>query len=165
MAAYAIWYIFQNPPKHSILAATLCGFGAEAVVRAKFYWGSEKSSDGKSTDILKGIFDFVEWWQDLALKKANVQLGVIKNRWMNRLVPPETNFNTLCQRAKAQAASLDDDQREAVIKQVETIHQNFLKEGGEDLPSQDKLDYCRTLGFGLLKIVGQPGVKLLFSKG
>lgn len=70
--------VFREHPHHSLSVAVIAGFGAEMPVRARFYVGTQTDANGKPTDVLKGLFDLIEWRQKFALSKASVALAVLK---------------------------------------------------------------------------------------
>lgn len=163
MGGYIAWYFLQEQPKHSIFAAIAMGVGSEAVIRAKFYIGTNKLSDGTPQDDLKGLFDLIAWWQKIALGKANIALASHKQKVVNDLTILETNFTKLYLQVKERSASLDEDQRAEVIKKADQVFATFNAGGGAQLPPDAQLVYSRLLGHGLLTLVGKRGL-ILFTR-
>ena len=140
------------------------GLGSESVLRAKFYLGTRTTPDGKQDDILKGVLDLVDWWQQFALAKASIALADSKQTMVNRLTASEMDCRTFCQRVKNHAASLDDQQRIAVVAKTDELLAVFQQNGGKSLTPDQQRDLNRELCYGLLKLVGKRGLNLLIRR-
>jgi hypothetical protein len=162
--AYVIWYLAQEKQQHSAVIATLFGLGSEVVLRSKFYWGSRSAGAGKQEDVLKGVFDIIEWWQGFALKKANVALAKRKQNLVNRLTTNENNFANFSQRVKNHANSFDDEQRDAIVKAANDVTADVQKAGAANLTVEQQRDFCRILCYKVLRIVGRRGLIVLSSR-
>ncbi|MBI4324308.1 MAG: hypothetical protein HY674_03505 [Chloroflexi bacterium] len=161
---YLLWYCLQDKPQHSLWAASAWGLGSEMVIRTKFYFGTRSAPDGKPDDIFKGVFDLVDWWQKFALEKANIALADGKQKVVNGLTETETDFRNLCQRVKSHANSLDDEQRAKVVEKADEGLATFNTEGGTALRPEQQREHVRVLCYGLLKLVGRRGLKLLIRR-
>jgi hypothetical protein len=163
MAGYLIWYFQQDTPHHSIAAAVTAGLGSELLVRAKFYIGQAKDANGKPVDVLKGVFDLIEWWQRFALDKANIALADVKIKWLNVHVK-EVDFEGFYQRVCANAASLPADQQAPLLALAAKNYAAFRQDGGTALTAEAQLQHSRALVFGLLTLVGRRGVIMLMRQ-
>ncbi len=161
---YLAWYAAQAPPQHSVWVAVAFGLGAEAILRSKVYLGSRSTAAGKQEDLLKGVFDLIEWWQGFALNKANVSLATRKQKLVNGLTANENDFANFAQRVKNQANSLDDEQRDAILKASNELLAEFQKAGGAALSAETQRDFCRELSYKVLRIVGRRGLTTLVSR-
>jgi hypothetical protein len=164
VGGYIAWYYLQTTAHHSIVAATVWGLGTEAILRSKFYIGNRTSSDGKQDEISKGVFDLIEWWQRLALQKANVASAARKQKLVNRLTQHEENFFNFCQRVRNHAGGLDPEQRDAVLAKTNELFNQFEHDGGRNMDNQQHRDWCRVLSYSLLMLVGKRGLTLLANR-
>jgi hypothetical protein len=160
---YLAWYAAQSPPEHSVWVAVAFGLGAEAILRSKIYLGTRSTAAGNQEDLLKGVFDLIEWWQGFALNKANVSLATRKQKLVDRLTANENDFANFAQRVKNRANSLDDEQRNAILNASNELLAAFQKAGGARLSAETQRDFCAELSYKVLRLVGRRGLTTLVS--
>jgi hypothetical protein len=93
-----------------------------------------------------------------------VSLATRKQKLVNGLTANENDFANFAQRVKNQANSLDDEQRDAILKASNELLAEFQKASGAALSAEIQRNFCRELSYKVLRIVGRRGLTTLVSR-
>lgn len=162
VGAYLVWYHVQGKGTQSPWIAVICGLGSEAIIRSKFYVTS-KTADGKTDDVLKGLFDLIEWWQALCLTKAAISRAGEKGSFVEEQFGKVTDFPAFAQRMKLKAAVFPADVATEIGKKIDAQVVAFQADATKPNVNQAELHelYGAKLGYVLLESVGKSGIRTL----
>lgn len=162
--SYYALFLTKLGSKHSISAALLCGLGSEAVLRSRFFIGS-KNANGKTEEVYKGVFDLVEWYQNLCLRMASDNLAAGRVDFIKAIVGTITDFPELCAKASANTAGfqVSGAELQAIIdKKSSAFHKEPTVKSGS--PSAElHRTYAYELAYALLHVAGRKHLKTLLS--
>jgi hypothetical protein len=151
-----------------VIAAISSGFGSEAVLRSRFYFGEKKSSGGKSEEVFKGVFDLLAWYQGLLLKLAGEQAAEGRQKFVENLMKGETDFPQLVQRAKTNAKAWPIKEEEDKLQtMLDSFSTRFQKELTADPPpdlAQFHHEHIMELGYAAMRLTRRKSLKILFKK-
>lgn len=148
---------------HSVPTAMLCGIASEAVLRSRLFIGT-KRENGKSQDVYRGLFDLVEWYQNLFLQLASNNLAAGKIAFVQSLVGSTTDFPHFCSRALVNAAGFQLGCSE-LRAEIEKHRVAFNKEPAarsNAASAELHQEYCYILCYSLMQLVGRKHVRTLF---
>jgi hypothetical protein len=75
--------------------ALVCGIGAEAFLRSKFFIKQE-AKDGISVDVLRGGLDLLNWYQTYFLENVAERLAASKIKFLKSVLPERKSFLEIC---------------------------------------------------------------------
>lgn len=151
--AYVAWYFSQTPSVHSFPMALACGLGAEALLRAKFYVGTDKAGGPKTEDIYRGLFDLVEWYQSLCLRKAGIASADSRKEIVERVFRGREDFVRLCADLRLRVDSLPTDVAAEVSGKIDEAVSRFTATAPPSAEAHRRAIF--QLGYALLIILGE----------
>jgi hypothetical protein len=162
LGTYLVWYFAQSEPVQSIAIASVCGLGSEAILRSKFYLTSE-TANGKSSDISKGFFDLIEWWQSLCLRQAGIARAGARQAFVEKELGQLTDFVPFAQRMKLNASVFSAEVTVEIGQKVDAMLGAFEIDLGKPNANPTYLNkaYIAKLGYALLDSVGKSGIRTL----
>ena len=159
VVGYWLWFENQEPRHHSLMAAAAWGLGTELLLRSQLYLGQRQTAEGAPEPVFKGIFDLVEWYQNLWLNHVGNQLAKARNTFIKQLVGEAANFPAAVAHARNQANGWPHDQKDAILKKIAEIEAIAAANGN----AADHKGLTMSLAFALLDLVGEDGTKELFT--
>ena len=167
VVAYLGWRGVQTVSHDSFWQAALCGIGSEAVLRSRFYLGERKTAGGKVEEVVKGVFDLLNWYQVLCLKTSGNKLASERKNFIATLMAGETDFLQLCQRARSNAGAWAiEDEKQELLKLVADFEKDFRKavvgQTGDELKGTH-IAFIKELGYAAMRMVGRGSLKTFFK--
>jgi hypothetical protein len=162
--AACYWAVWANAlgGVHSWAVAAGCGLGSEAVLRSRFYVRTAKQNE-KPVDVYKGLFDLVEWYQNLLLKAASDQLAAGRIAYMQAAFANLTSFPELCDKIRLNAKGFHLSGKDIGFH-VEKALKDFGKEAAVIAKTATlalHIEYAHELGYVLIELVGRNGFATL----
>ncbi|SRR5260370_3808783 len=126
-------------PGHPLYRAFLCGFGAETVLRSRFYALRVKKAEGTYEDWVKGPLDAWRWWQNLLLTTIDNQFSQDSIAPVERIAASWERFEEMCEVFNQRILAWDDKRVDvADLKtRAANLHARFHKEPTEPDGSLD----------------------------
>jgi hypothetical protein len=149
-----------------LLWALVFGATSEIALRTQFYI-RETTKGGRTSDLLKGPFDLVKWYQDFFLVKAQESSAQARKRFIKSNLPESVSFPDLCVRAVLNLNAYPAEQMKMVTviaSEVAKLRDKYKEDCEKiDAPSRDQLnkEYCIRLGYAVLNAGGEKAFQIL----
>ena len=164
LLAFLFLFETQNIPNAlpPLLAALLCGVGAEAFLRANFY-----IKEGQDEDILRGPFALLEWYQNFFIKKMGESRANMRKRFVIKNM--RNSFLESYRSAKDNLDALAGGEVDigALREKLDALKTSYDQEvtgvSGQAVLAEKNRKYQMRLGYMLLHEVGRKQFKVLIE--
>jgi hypothetical protein len=152
----AIFLLFFRGTWNPWLYALGCCTVGEGVLRAQFYWRSEKTNGGVYREVYKGTFAILRFWQGFFLRSIAGRLAELRQQIVRESLPVGATFKDLTAMVRKNGRCLSDPRvRRELEKEVERLE-------GEYDGAYDE-EYRHQLGYIILDKVDEKALKALLK--
>jgi hypothetical protein len=139
--------------------ALIYGATSELIFRTRFYI-KETEKDGRTSDLIKGPFDLIKWYQDLFLEKASQSLAEARKQFIKSNLPQSVSFPDLCVRVVRNLNAYPTEKAETVAviaSEVAKLREMYKESCDKSSASPDQLnqEYSELLGYAALNADGK----------
>lgn len=161
-------YAYRTPETRLWLQALVCGAGAEAVFRSRFYWTQAQRDDGSVEEISLNLFGLLRWYQGFFLERIAASIAESRKDFVVRALPDDAPFMQIFDRARnnLDAWPWPNEEAKAVFEsalgELRAEFDSIAATEADVAPSDPR--FRLKLGYLILSKLGRGGVKTLLRE-